>query len=97
MTTEYAEKRNFFRMNMDCNMEYTINGSGEHESGTVLTLSGDGISFTTKQAVSAGAIVNISITPENTVTPPLVVTVEVLRCEQGNSDQYEVAGNITAR
>lgn len=96
MSTEYAEKRNFFRMNMDCNMEYTINGSGKHESGTVLTLSGDGISFTTNQAVSAGTKVNISITPENTVTPPLVVTVEVLRCEQG-SDQYEVAGNITAR
>jgi len=97
MATEYAEKRNFFRMNMDCNMEYTINGSGDQERGKVLTLSGDGISFTTKQAISTGTIVNISITPENTVTPPLVVTVEVLRCEQENSDQYQVAGNITAR
>jgi len=97
MVTEYAEKRNFFRMNMDCNMEYTINGSGEQESGRVLTLSGDGISFTTNQAVPAGTKVDISITPENTVTPPLVVTVEVLRCEQGSDEQYEVAGNITAR
>ena len=97
MAIEYAEKRNFFRMNMDCNMEYTINGSNESANGKVLTLSGDGISFTTNQAVSTGAKVNISISPENTVTPPLVVTVEVLRCEQEGNNHYEIAGNITAR
>ena len=96
MATEYAEKRNYFRMNMDCNMEYTVNGSGNMKQGSVLNLSGDGISFTTDQDVSPGTTVKISISPANTVTPPLVVTVDVLRCDQGNStDVYEVAGNIT--
>lgn len=41
-------------------------------------------------------MVHISIAPENTVTPPLEVTVEVLRCEPGNdAEEYEIAGNIS--
>jgi len=96
MPLDYSEKRNFFRMNVDCDMEYIVNGSNEKEQGTVLNLSGDGVSFLTKEKVDPGTIVSISIAPENTVTPPLEVTVEVLRCESDNdAGRYEIAGNIT--
>lgn len=95
MPLDYSEKRNFFRMNVACDMEYSINGSGKKELGTVLNLSGDGVSFITQQHVDAGTMVSISIAPENTVTPPLDITVEVLRCEQDAAGQYEIAGNIT--
>ena len=95
MPFDYAEKRNFFRMNMDCNMEYTISGSDSKEQGTVLNLSGDGISFTVKDQIKPGVIVRISISPENTVTPPLEMAVEVLRCEQSGAEAFEIAGNIT--
>jgi PilZ domain len=95
MPLDYSEKRNFFRMNIDCDMEYSLNGSSEKAHGTVLNLSGDGVSFTTKEHVNPGTMVSISIAPENTVTPPLEVTVEVLRCETGDhAEQYEIAGNI---
>ena len=98
MSIDYSEKRNFFRMNVGCNMEYIVNGSGQKEQGTVLNLCGDGISFTVKDEVSLGTSVHVSIAPENTVTPPLEVTVEVLRCEHSNdADQYEIAGNITQK
>ena len=97
MTTDYSEKRNFFRMNMDCDMEYSINGSGEKKCGVVSNLSGDGVSFITDQAVTPGTEVQVSITPENNVTPPLNVTIEVLRCDQSSDDKYEIAGNITKR
>ena len=97
MTTDYSEKRNFFRMNMDCDMEYSINGSGEKKCGVVSNLSGDGVSFITDQAVTPGTEVQVSITPENNVTPPLNVTIEVLRCDQSGDDKYEIAGNITKR
>jgi len=96
MPLDYSEKRNFFRMNVDCDMVYSLSGSSEKEPGTVLNLSGDGVSFITKEQLNAGTMVSISIAPENTVTPPLEVTVEVLRCEPGdNAGQYEIAGNIT--
>jgi len=97
MTTDYAEKRNFFRMNLECNAEYTINGSGNQKSGKVSDLSGDGISIIADQSVSPGTEVRVSIKPENDVTPPLEIVMEVLRCEEQNSDSFLLAGNITKR
>ncbi len=97
MTTDYSEKRNFFRMNLECNAEYTINGSGQLKSGKISDLSGDGISIIADQLVEPGTEVRISIQPENDVTPPLEVIMEVLRCEEQDADNYLLAGNITKR
>jgi len=97
MTTDYSEKRNFFRMNLECDAEYTINGSGKQKSGKVTNLSGDGISIIANQSVKPGTEVRISIQPENNVTPPLEVVMEVLRCEEQDADNFLLAGNITKR
>ena len=98
MATDYTEKRNFFRMNMDCTMQYTVNGDNIQKSGIVNNLSGDGISFVSDQEVSPGTQVQVLITPDNTVTPPLDVTVEVIRCDAGSAEnQYEVAAVIVRR
>ncbi|TNF37479.1 MAG: PilZ domain-containing protein [Gammaproteobacteria bacterium] len=97
MALDYSEKRNFFRMNLDCSMEYSVNGSGAKKSGVVRNLSGDGILFIADQHVAPGTEVHISITPENSVTPPLNVTVEVLRCDRTTVTEFEIAGNITKR
>ena len=97
MALDYSEKRNFFRMNMDCNMEYSVNGSGNKQCGMMKNLSGDGVLFITDHEVKPGQEIHISITPENSVTPPLNVTVEVLRCSPADDSHYEIAGNITKR
>ena len=97
MTTEYSEKRNFFRMNVECNAEYTINGSGNKKLGFVNDLCGDGISIIADESVEPGTEVRISIQPENEVTPPLEVVMEVLRCEQKDPQNYLLAGNITGK
>jgi len=97
MATDYAEKRNYFRMNLDCTAQYTINGSGQQKSGVVSDLSGDGISIIADQSVEPGTEVRVSIKPENDVTPPLEVIMEVLRCEQKDEDRFLLAGNITSR
>ena len=97
MAADYSEKRNFYRMNMNCDMEYSVNGSGQKQCGMLKNLSGDGVLFVTETEVAPGTEIHISITPENSVTPPLNVTVEVLRCEAAESDRFEIAGNITRR
>lgn len=102
MATEYTEKRNFFRMNLDCNAEYIINGSGNSKPGnsklgTVTDLSGDGISILADQSVNPGTEVRVCIKPDNEVTPPLDVVMEVVRCEDQGSENYLLAGNITRR
>jgi hypothetical protein len=97
MTTDYSEKRNFFRMHLDCDMEYSLNGSDEKRCGIMKNLSGDGVLFLAEQEIEPGSEIYIAITPENTVTPPLSVTVEVLRCSPAEGEGYEIAGNITKR
>lgn len=97
MATDYSEKRNFFRMNLECIAEYTINGSGNKKSGVVSDLSGDGISLIADQSVEPGTEVRVSIQPENEVTPALEVVMEVIRCEQKDPESYLLAGNITQR
>jgi len=94
MTADYSEKRNFFRMNIECNAEYTINGSGNTKSGFVSDLCGDGVSIIADESVEPGTEVRISIQPENEVTPPLDIVMEVLRCEQHDQENYLLAGNI---
>lgn len=96
MPIDYSEKRNFFRMNIECNAEYTINGSGSTKMGFVTDISGDGMSLIADESVTPGTEVRVSIKPENSVTPPLEVIMEVLRCEQQEQDNhYLLAGNIT--
>ena len=97
MATDYSEKRNFFRMNLDCKAEYTINGSGNKQIGVVSDLSGDGISIIASESVNPGTEVRVSIKPENDVTPPLEVVMEVLRCDEQEGDGFVLAGNITRR
>jgi len=97
MATDYSEKRNFFRMNLDCTAEYTINGSGNKQVGVVSDLSGDGISIIASESVKPGTEVRVSIKPENTVTPPLEVVMEVLRCDEKDQNNFVLAGNITKR
>ncbi len=97
MSTDYSEKRDFFRMNLDCTMEYSVNGSGDKQQGLMKNLSGDGVSFVVDREMTPGTEVSISIKPENTVTPPLDVVVEVLRCSAADDEKYEIAGNIIKR
>jgi len=97
MATDYTEKRNFFRMNLDCKLEYSINGDATKKTGIVSNLSGDGISFMSDQNVAPGTHIHVLITPDNTVTPPLDMTVEVTRCDEESEDQYQVAAIIVKR
>ena len=97
MSLDYSEKRDFFRMNMNCGMEYTINGSGVRKSGLMKNLSGDGVLIEIDQQVEPGTEVRLSIKPEKSLTPPLDVTIEVLRCDKNDPEHYEIAGNITKR
>lgn len=97
MPTDYSEKRNFYRMNLDCSMEYSVNGSNEKKAGVVKNLSGEGVSLLVEQMIEPGTEINLSITPENTITPPLDVVIEVLRCDDVGTEGYEIAGSIIKR
>lgn len=86
---EHAEKRDFLRMPIDCELKFSEQGSG-HKEGHVINLSSKGILFTATQSISEGALLEIVLTPSNSLTPPMQATVVVIRSVNNNA-VYEIA------
>ncbi|MCP3669155.1 MAG: PilZ domain-containing protein [Gammaproteobacteria bacterium] len=78
---EYTEKRDFYRMALDCTAKFQINGSGEMDEAMVKDLSSGGILLWIKQQVEPGSQLSIQLQPGTDLTPPLHAKAEVMRCD----------------
>lgn len=87
-------KREYHRIQTNCPVLFRTSADGELQEGLCLNLSTGGIAFQTDQDLAEGSRIDIFITPEAAIVPPLNASVEILRVsDSGNS--YEVAGRIT--
>jgi hypothetical protein len=91
---QYEEKRAFMRINVDCDMMYRVIDSSQFQQARCISLSGAGVSFVTPQLCDEGKAIEISITPQNSLTPSLTAFVEVIRVTAKDADNYEVAATI---
>lgn len=90
---DYAEKRDFLRMPIDCKLSFTDAGSSKQYQGNVMNLSSRGILFTSNTEFEAGAKLEITLTPSNSITPPMEAMVVVMRVV--NKDAlFEIACEI---
>lgn len=86
----HPDKRNFFRMDVECPARFRLEGSNETAGAIVKNLSGDGLLLWMDKEVQAGNLLSIVIVPGKNITPPLSAVVEVVRCypleteEEGN-------------
>ena len=95
MTINYTEKRNFIRIPINHEMTYKVDGSSYLEQGVCLNLSADGVLFSASQHFNPGTIIDINITPKQSVVTPLDAMVEVVRVTDNEiNDKYSVAGII---
>ena len=90
---DYAEKRDFLRMPIDCELSFSQSGSDERHIGNVINLSHKGILFTSADQFDEGATLEIRLTPSNSATPPMEATVVVSRVKH-NDEVYEIACEI---
>jgi len=90
---EYAEKRDFLRMPIDCELSFSQTGSSMQYSGNVINLSSKGILFTSNNEFQPGTRLDITLTPSNSITPPMEATVVVMRVVN-NEVMYEIACEI---
>ncbi|MEY4720094.1 MAG: hypothetical protein RL563_2712 [Pseudomonadota bacterium] len=90
----HDEKRNYIRMNVDCDIHYRAADSQQTKIGKCITLSGAGVSFVADTPFEAGSAMEISITPKSSITPPMTAYIEVVRCEAIDDNQYEIAASI---
>ncbi len=68
--------------------------SDRQHIGTCVNLSGAGIFFKSETQITQGKAIEITIQPENNITPPLNAFVEILRVSEDKSGVYEIAGSI---
>jgi len=86
----YAEKRDFMRMPIDCRLQFSVVGDERDFEGKVINLSSKGILFTSRQKLEVGNLLTLVLTASQTDTPPMHATVKVTRVIN-NRVNYEVA------
>ncbi|MDO9267877.1 MAG: PilZ domain-containing protein [Methylobacter sp.] len=91
---EYDEKRNYIRMEIDCDVTYRLAGSDELHHGRCSSISGAGVSFIADRFFDPGKAMEINVIPKNTVTPSMTAFIEVIRSTQQGDGNYEIAATI---
>ncbi|MGR9053422.1 MAG: PilZ domain-containing protein [Gammaproteobacteria bacterium] len=91
---EYDEKRNYIRMNVDCEITFRLGDSDEIHIGKCNTISGSGVSFLADRSFEPGKAMEVNITPKNSITPPMTAFVEVVRTTRLENGRYEIAAAI---
>ena len=98
MTREYDEKRDFIRIDIDCEILFRAASSAEGESesiGQVANLSGRGLMFISSDEIEKDKMLEINIKPSNILTPSLHANVKVVRViKQRHADGYEIGAVI---
>ncbi len=90
---DYAEKRDFLRMPIDCELSFARRGDAERHQGKVINLSSKGILFTSDERFAPGDELEILLTPGNALTPPMEASVVVSRVTD-NDARFEIACEI---
>ena len=96
MTREYDEKRDFIRIDIDCEVTFKKLDSTEEEMiGQVANLSGRGMMFISEVELEKNIVLEVNIKPKNILTPSLHANVKVVRViKQRHADGYEIGAVI---
>ena len=89
----YAEKRDFLRMPLDCNLSFKTVDSSRELEGNLINLSRRGILFTSWENFEAGTLLTIVLRPSHTETIPVHAIVKVTRVSS-NDALFEIACKI---
>lgn len=91
---EYDEKRNYIRMNVDCELTYRLADSTDIKTGNCTSISGSGVSFIADSPFDPGKAMEVNITPKNSITPPMIAFIEVVRSTEQEDGHFEIAATI---
>ena len=91
---DYAEKREFQRMAMECPAQFRLQNADKISGAIVKNLSSGGMLLWVEQEVEPGVLINIEVLPGKTITPPLSAQVSVLRCYELEEGVWAAACGI---
>lgn len=75
-------------------MTFKFVDSDQQHVGSCVNLSGAGIFFKTEMQLAQGKAIEITVQPENNITPSLNAFVEILRVSEDDNGVYQIAGSI---
>ena len=90
----HHEKRNLFRMHIDCDIAYKSASSPEVSHGRCKSISGYGVSFIADQPIGQGKALEIKVVPKNGKSPSMTAFIKVLRTTLLPDNKYEIAASI---
>jgi len=89
-----SDQRGFLRMDVKSKLTFKTCGKNDVFEATSNDLSATGISFTSKQQVNEGDLLEVHMKPGIDITPPLAITIKVIRAIATDSGEYEIAGAV---
>lgn len=95
MPRDYDEKRDFIRVEVDCEIHYKEVEGSDNYVGRVKNLSGRGMMFISELGVPPETVLEVRLAPENDLTQPLHAEVKVVRmAKQRHANGYEIGAVI---
>lgn len=92
MTINYDEKRSFYRMSVDCHIEFSEEGSSETYKGDGKDLSATGVKFITDQELKEGQEINVKVHPVIQTVTPLKAKAKVMRVVKDEDNGKFIVG-----
>jgi len=78
-------------MDVNCGVRFKLNGSNDLKYGTLHNLSAQGLSFHTKEDLPQKTQLFIEVNSGGLNVPPLMANAYVLRCDEAQNGEFEVA------
>lgn len=93
---DFAEKRDFHRMGIECPARFRIEGAADVSEGMVKNLSAAGLLILSSTEIPPGTQLAVHIVPAQPITPPLAATASVVRSTPAGEGEgrFEIACTI---
>ena len=91
---EFSEKRDFYRMAINCDAQYRNVDSDIVGKAVVKDLSAGGLQLLTNEEVEEGSQLNVEVLPGKNITPPLHAVVRVTRSIPADGGGFATACTI---
>ena len=81
-------------MGVECQMTFTVAGDTTSYRAIARNLSATGLLIATDQEIGVGTVLDVCVTPEQPIVPPLEAVVEVVRVDMVEPGRFELGATI---
>jgi c-di-GMP-binding flagellar brake protein YcgR len=92
MTINFDEKRSFYRMSVDCHVEFSEPGSSKKYRGDGKNLSATGVKFITDHKLTEGQDLDVIVHPVIPTVTPLTAKAKVVRVFEDEENNKYIIG-----